>query len=242
MRYLRVIKTLTGGDLKNVQRDPILVLLFFVPFSVVALFRFAIPFATQLLDQHLAFDLTPHYAFIISMVSLIVPMTYGFVMGFILLEERDENILNYFAVTPLTKGGYLWYKMIIPMVVSTFFSLMILLLLPFTDFPVFKIVLLCMVASMEAPLMALFLAAFAQNKVEGMAVGKLGSIIFMAPFIGYFAPGIGKLGGALFPPWWISMTFLVRYSDSFWLYLVGAIVVHLVFLYILLKKYLQRIE
>ena len=50
-------------------------------------------------------------------------MMYEMMIGFMILEERDENILSYLFVTPLSKAEYILYRTGLAMIMSTAFNI-----------------------------------------------------------------------------------------------------------------------
>ena len=233
--------TLAWGDLKNISRDSFLVMIYCIPIFIAVLFHFGIPLVSRLVSQWL--DLTEYYRFIMSFLAFITPSFVGMIMGFILLDERDEDILSYIAVTPLSKAGYLGYRIISPMFISIIVTYLVLFIAHLSPVPVIRLIPVVIMAAMEAPILALFLAAFANNKVEGLAVYKLTSLIYLAPAVGYFIKsGWAYLAGIL-PPFWISKAFLASYEPyaGYWLFIVAGFVIHLIFIHLMLNRFNERI-
>ena len=74
--------------------------------------------------------LVPYYRLIDIGYSLLAPAMFCFVSAMVVLEERDEGLASYSAITPLGKKGYLLSRLGIPAVCAT--VLTGLLLLPFS--------------------------------------------------------------------------------------------------------------
>jgi fluoroquinolone transport system permease protein len=170
----------------------------------------------------------------------IIPMLFGMVYGFILLDERDGGIISYLAITPLGKGGYMLIRMIMPVVLSIFMCVLYLELTGFHKFlSTLQISLISLIVSLEAPMILLFLGAFAGNKVEGIALSK-GIGIFMIPIIAdYFLKGEWRWIMSVSPLWWIERA-VFSFSVERWLYLAGAAAVHILFLILLFRKFQRR--
>ena len=108
---MKKILILARGDIRNIIRDPFLIFMCCIPIIMAVSIHFLLPFINHMLIQYLGFtELADYYPFILSVLVLVTPMLLGTVIGFVLLDERDENILTYFYVTPLTKKGYFFYK------------------------------------------------------------------------------------------------------------------------------------
>src|SRR5690554_6030134 len=123
---MKRVLALAGGDFKNIVRDPVLFIITLIPVFFVLLVRFGLPAARVLLLPY--FDLSEHYAFIMSFLIFMTPAMYGTVLGFVLLDERDENILTVISVTPLMKPGYIAYRLLSPAVISFIFSYSVIIL------------------------------------------------------------------------------------------------------------------
>lgn len=69
--------------------------------------KYGLPFLSDILWEKTIFNLTVHYSFILSEIILLIPMLSGMLVGFMILDEKDENILPYIVFTPVSKAGYL---------------------------------------------------------------------------------------------------------------------------------------
>jgi len=239
---MKKIIALVGADLKNVSRDSLLVLIYCIILFIALLFRFGIPMAAELVKPWI--DLREHYAFIMSILVFITPSFVGMVMGFIMLDDRDEDILSYMAVTPLSKAGYLIYRIFSPIIISFILVYVTMFIAHLTPVPVVRLIPVGIMAAMEAPMLALFLAAFANNKVEGLAVYKLTSVIFTAPFVGYLIKSNWAFIAGILPPFWITKAFLASFKPfaHYSLFITVGIIVHAVFIILMLGRFNRRIS
>jgi fluoroquinolone transport system permease protein len=230
-------------DARNLVRDPMLLLITCLPVLVATLMRFLVPFISGLLMNHLNFNLTPYYPIITSFFFMLAPLMYGWVIGFMLLDERDENILEYISVTPLGKSGFLSYRMGLPVVLSFAMAFVLVAVIGLVPFSPLRILPAALLAAIEAPILALFLAAFAGNKVEGMALGKGIGTIFLAPLAAlYISPPIQYLFGVL-PPYWVAKLFLETNAGlwPFTLLITAGLVAHAFWLILMLRKFNRRL-
>jgi fluoroquinolone transport system permease protein len=196
----------------------------------------------DVLIKELHFDLSEYYPFIASFFIMLPPMLYGFAFGFIILDERDERLLTYFMVTPLSRTGYLMYRIASSTVMGFLFCFLIIGFSGLVRITFLKMVPVALMVSLEAPLMAFFLAAFADNKVEGIALGKGIGVLYAAPFIGYFIRSDWQLLAGIVPPYWVSKAFLAAKegSGSFAFYVLVGIFVHLVYFVFLVRRFQNR--
>lgn len=109
---MRKIIALSCNDLKNILREPMLIFLLFSPVILSIVLRLMIPFFTKVFIAYI--DLKAYYPLISGFVILLIPMLMGMLAGFMLLDERDDNIFMTLIVTPLTKKGYMIYRILLP--------------------------------------------------------------------------------------------------------------------------------
>lgn len=234
----------SSRDLKDMGRDPMLFIGIFVPLLITAIIRFVIPLVTEILLQRLNFNLTQHYEFITGFLIMIIPMMMGFLIGFIILDERDENMLVYFSVTPLTKTGYLALRIVNPVLLSFTFSIILLPITNLVELNYFKVIPVAVLAALEAPMMVLFLGAFAGNKVEGLALSKTTGIIFFAPIVAYLVESRWEILLGIFPTYWVLEAFIASFtsSASYWFFIFGGLIVHIIYLYLLYKMFNNKMN
>ena len=240
---MKKLITLAIGDLRNILRDYILLLSMCGPLLLALFVRFAVPWLAELLQIKFGFDLMVHYPFIVSFMLLLTPMLIGMLMGFIILDERDQDVLTYLMVTPLSRAGYLTYRLISPMIISFILSFVTLGFATLEGLDYLTVAPVVVMSALEAPMMALFLVAFAQNKVEGLALGKAAGILFLAPIGGYMITSNWQMALGLFPTYWIPISFLESLNSvgAYLIYLIMGFVVHLLVISLLYQKFKTKI-
>jgi fluoroquinolone transport system permease protein len=235
---------LLAGDLRNIFRDPLLALIPFAPILVALVIRFAFPYLNIFLWRQFHFNLAIYYSFILSIIILSTPVYFGMIIGFLLLDERDEQILNYIAVTPLRKAGFLVYRTILPVIVSIIFSYMTILMVGIVKPDLFKFLPVALMVSLEAPVYALFLGAFAGNKIEGLALAKGMGVLFIAPAVGYFIKSNWQFIAGIVPLYWVSKSYLAMNGPlkEFWLFIIAGFLIHGIVIYILLRIFKEKTD
>jgi len=236
---MKKVIALSLNEFKNIYRDNFLVLISLLPVFIGLVFRFGVPVLRKLLLPYL--DLAVHYPFMMSMLTILTPSMFGWLIGFTLLDDRDEDILTYMAVTPIRKSGYLTFKIAAPAVLSFFWTFLILIIAGLTPIDFLKLIPIAVMASLQAPIFALFLASFAKNKVEGLAVAKLGGMVFLAPFAAYFlTSGWSYLAGIIWP-YWLTKAYLST-GWLYWISIIAGISVHLVYLGLLFSRFNSKMR
>lgn len=234
---------LVRGDLKQIYRDPMLIVCLAGPLALILALDLGIPVVTDLLLKNVGFELRPYYELIMSFALLLVPLILGCMAGFMILDERDENMIQYYAITPLTKSGYLWYRLGFGVILTFIYSLMMFAFTGLIQLQLGNTLLLLPMLTLETPIFALFLTAFASNKIEGLALSKGAGILVLTPLIVYFVHSPWQYLSGVIPCFWPVRTFLSRSNPS----VIGCILlatagtaVHLVFLRYLVQRFLHK--
>jgi fluoroquinolone transport system permease protein len=237
MNLIRAYRALGPVDVHSVRRDSLLRWMIFFPLLMVLIFRFLVPMAADMLLERLNFDLRPYYQLITSFLYLIMPMVVGMVIGFLLLDQRDDRTLTALQVTPLSLNGYLAYRISLPMLISFVTTLLMVPLAGLGDVNVSAHLAATLCSSPMAPIFALFNASLAQNKVQGFAVIKASSIISVPPLLAYFVTSGWQWLFGLVPTFWTVKVFWLLQAGSAqgWLALAAGLVYQALIIALLLR-------
>ncbi|QNO13948.1 hypothetical protein HYG86_03770 [Alkalicella caledoniensis] len=231
---MRKIISLGARDYKNLIRDYVLLISFMGPLLLTSFLYFVLPIATEFLLEQLNFDLKVYYPLIYVYLILFTPMIIGVFTGFIILDEKDDDILSYISVTELGKAGFISYRIISPTIISIAMSAITVNILPLAEVSMSKTVAMILIASLEAPLIALFLGSFAANKVEGLAYSKGLGLLNIAPAVSFLAQGNWRYMAGILPPFWINEIIMGKNIITT---ITFATAIHFVYLYLLVKKF-----
>ena len=214
MALLTVVRALLPLDLTLLRRDPLFVALPFLPIGLALLARVGIPSLTVELTARLNLNLVPLYPLIASVFVLFMPSFAGMIAGFLLLDQRDEGSLKGLLVTPMSTRSYVTYRVALPVLASVAVSLLVVPLSGLATVPPLMLLGIVLLASLTAPLMALYLVAFAENKVAGFALAKSVGGIVMLPLASFFvAPPLQWLVGIV-PTYWPLKAFWLAAAGS----------------------------
>ncbi|HEU5087546.1 MAG TPA: hypothetical protein VFT99_08880, partial [Roseiflexaceae bacterium] len=188
------LRALSAIDAESVVRDPMLRWLVVLPLGIALVVRVGLPLVLaqlgRLAGQNLGWLQAPLAAYI--NVSL-APMLAGSVVGFLLLDQRDDGTLLALRVTPLAPDWYVAYRLAAPLIVATLMAWLALLLSGSAGLTAWTALLAAAGAAPLAPLIALALAVAARNKVEGFAFSKAASVLQVAPLAMLFLPASWQL-------------------------------------------------
>jgi fluoroquinolone transport system permease protein len=221
MRIAATFRSLGAIDAHNVARDSMLrwIALFTPAFGL--LFRFAAPPVADVLRRQFNFDLVAYYPLLMSFLPLIMAGMIGTVVGFLLLDQRDDQTLSALLVTPLSLGDYLRYRLSGLMLVTVVFGAVMVPLAGLTATTPLQAVVSSVTAMPLAPIYALFLGTFAANKVQGFALAKAVGIVMVPCIMSYFVTGPWQNAFGLLPHYWPLKVFWL-FDDG----ATGAALVH----------------
>ena len=219
-----VIRALGLIDVKSIMRDSMLRWLIAMPVVLALLFRWGVPVLRGLLAERYAFDLATYYPLLTSFLLLMVPTLLGSVVGFLLLDQRDDRTLTALQVTPLTVEGYLLYRIAVPMAVSVGLMMAMIAITDLVTMGAVPALIASAQAAPLAPLYALFISAFAANKVQGFALLKAAGVLAWPPILAYFVCSQWQDVFGIDPLYWPAKVFWMLESGEtgVWLYfLIG---------------------
>ena len=188
MKTLRVFQALGPIDAKNISRDPLLRWLVFYPLLLTGLIRWGVPLLAVRVMAQFQFDLTPYYPLLMSFVLLMTPMPAGMVIGFLLLDQRDDQTLTALQVTPLTLNGYLVYRISLPIILSLMITLIIFPLAGLVEIGFGSLFLAALSAAPLAPFYALVAGGLCRQQSAGLRADQGVGHPFGTPTDGLLCP------------------------------------------------------
>jgi fluoroquinolone transport system permease protein len=236
---IRVVRTLGAIDRINIGRDPLLRGLIVMPLVIALVVRWAMPPLLSRLEVLLGTALLPHFEPVVGYALLtLVPILAGALIGFLLLDQRDDGTLTALRVTPLPLAGYLGYRLAVPMLLSVVLTLAIFPAARMTGLGPAALLVLSAGAAPFAPVFALFVGSFAANKVQGFALMKASNLVLIVPLVAYFMPSRWELALGVVPTYWPAKAYWLLLSGdaAAWLYLAVGIVYQAALIVLLLRR------
>lgn len=225
--------------LLQISRDSMLLVICLSPIITGIIFKFSIPIAENFLCDYFekTVILSPYYLLFDIFLAIVTPYMFCFASAMVILEEKDTNITNYFSVTPVGKTGYLISRLGFPAIISAMFSIIMLLFFSLTHT---GILITAALATMTAPIgviISLLIVSLSSNKVEGMAIAKLGGLIMIGVAIPFFVTDTRQYLGAFLPSFWVTKV-AIDFSTSN--LLIGIAVIS-VWIYLLSHRFNKQI-
>lgn len=223
--------------IRQIYSDSMLLLIQAAPILAGLVFKFAIPFAAEYFG---VIQYLEHYFILFDvMYSMLMPYMLCFASALIILSEFDDSIAAYLFITPLGRRGYLISRLIFPALIGFVCNLFFLPLFSLTELLTIQIVIVSFLSASNALIAALFTVSFAGNRVEGMALAKLSTIILLGAFVPLFLQGPISYVFVILPSYWITYYLL---SDSVWavFWCLITVIIWVKGLYLLFAKKMEK--
>ena len=189
--------TLSANDFRMVFRDPMLRIFLFLPLLIVVVVVWILP------RVFAAYPAVQDYDYVILMYAGLQASTmFGFINGFVFLEEKDEHVFAALRVMPIAARTLISVRMLLGVSIAFAINVIIFSLTNWVPMSSGQLVLTAFQYALLAPVLTLALATFAQNKVEGLAQFKIYNFVAMLPALIYFLPFRALHALAVVPTYW----------------------------------------
>ncbi len=186
------------------RRDKMLFAALFVPVLAGGFLQFGVPVLETVLTRyfHRAAVLSPYEPLIDLLLALLAPTMFCFVSAMCALEEADERTAAYLFVTPLGKGGYLAARFGVPAAAAFLATAILLPVCGRTPLSCPEVLLLAAGGVLQGLIVALLIVTLSSNKLEGMAVAKLSSLLLLDAAGPFLIRGRAQYALSLLPSFW----------------------------------------
>ena len=200
---MSALAALARKDARAVFRDRFLVLLVFYSLALALVSRVVVArLGVPRLDLYLA-----------PAMPLLGAMMLGTVLGFALIEEREQGTWLLLRVLPVPSRTVFGYLAAVATACSFAIGLAATVLYGYPVAHGGRFAVMLLAASATAPLVMLVLGAFGSNKVEGMALSKIVSGTGVFPAIVFLAP-LPWQALVFWCPWyWLYVGLLDAFTD-----------------------------
>ena len=193
---------LATNDLKMIVRDRMLAVVFCLPLPLLLAGAWAIP---EISGRF--FDLAPYSCLVMSFILIQIAVLFGFVYAFLMIDERDENILNALRVVPVSAPVFLLSRLLGASLFTFLYSILSFVILGMVKIPVLAIILISLTFALLAPVIALLIVTFSGNKVDAIAMFKGVDLFVMLPLASLFISDPWKFVFGMFPHFWTIFAF-----------------------------------
>ncbi len=232
MRVVTIIQT----DLKNILRDRTLIIILFIPLMFIALLRIVPPIYESFFPETIIYR-----PLILAALCLVSTSMAGFLLAFVMLDEKDQHLFQVFQVMPVSFNRLIQYRMGTIIVSGFIFSVILILGSDFVKLSTPEIILFSLLCSLSGPANTLLIVSLANNKIEGMTYFKLLSFFMILPLIALFITHPARLVAGIIPFYWVfaslweAHTFVERILP-----LSIGILIHLLYISAALYLFMRR--
>ena len=213
MTLVRLLGRLGPLDAASIRRDALLAWVPFAPLLFAVVVRFGWSPLRIWMDSRFGADPTPYEPLVMAFLLLLGPTIAGMVVGFLLLDERDEGVLRALLVSPVSLRRFLAYRLVLPIVLGLVLTWIAYPVAGLVPLPAGHVFVSALLAAMAGPIMALVLLRFAENKVAGFVVVKVANVVNLLPVAAFFLPGPVQWVAAALPTYWPLAAFW-RFADG----------------------------
>lgn len=192
------------ADMKQITREPIMVLLFFLPLFIFIIFKLLIVFLFPFISELTGFNISNYYSYILALSFLMAPQMLGAVTGFLMIDERDGKIFELMSVTPLGYSGYIVNRLLIPLVFGIIYSLIGYFILNIYSLNIISIICIGFFMGIEGIIGSLILFNLASDKVKGLTISKAMGIFPLIALTDLLNIKWLSILSCFFPYYWIT--------------------------------------
>ncbi|MBX7095902.1 MAG: ABC transporter permease [Flavobacteriales bacterium] len=228
---------IVAADLRLIFRDQTLLVFMISPLLLLLFVKFAVPPLAQYYPV-----LKEYYLPITMFGSIQSSILFGFLSAFLIIEDKDQQVMNVHRVLPVNPSHYILARMFFFFLLSTFGAWLVLAFGGLTPEIHAKTLLLAVQAGLVAPTIALLIGTFAQNKIEAMAYFKGIDLVLLLPVLSLFISSGWKYALSLFPSFWIYQSYNEIYAlNGEYIFTLTSAIVQLSAIVLLTRLFRQRI-
>ena len=185
-------------EIKKWLRDPMLSFMIALPVILALVVRFGVPYA----EEQYNFSLAPYYHVIVAAVMLMNASVTGGIIGFSILDDRDDKIFLGVDVSPVSIGKFMGFRFALSFVLTYISCILVMQIANFGEIPLYAVLLVPITISLFSSVSAMFINLFSSNKVEGFAMMKAGGMIIVFPIVSLFLTDYKEFFFGFEPNFW----------------------------------------
>ena len=230
--------TLMKNDIKNILRDRFLVYAaIMAPIMFIVLGRLVFPWISENY-----YFIEPFYPAFFMLFVIFIPLVFGFITGFLIMDERDENLLTVLRVMPISRSTYLIYRMLLMIILSFIYVSLFPWLTGLIEVSFVDYLPIAALFAIFTPLMGLVVNIVASNKVQAFAIFKTMGGVFMLPIFALAVEGNLKYLFGVIPNFWTftALETLLKTGSNDFVFIAIGFVYHIAILAILFHLFNKK--
>lgn len=202
---MKATKQLFFMGLRLITRDGMMFVLLPAPFLVAGLFRFGLPLANTFTEDKMQFSIARWFGLADGLSATLSPLFIAMVCAFLILEERDENIISFYQITPIAGSAFLIARLGLPMIWAFVSAFLVLAFFSLTNLTLLTVICAAFLCTTCGLVLAMMVVAFASNRVEGLAISKLLGVTLAGLLCVWLVPAPYSYFSAFLPSFWIGL-------------------------------------
>ncbi len=230
--------TIIQTDIKNILRDRTLIIILFLPVIFIAILRLIPPIYESYFPETIIYR-----PLILAALCLVSTSMAGFLLAFVMLDEKDQHLFHVFQVMPVSFDRLILYRMGTIITIGFIFSIVVIVGSDFIKLTPPEILLFSFLCSLSAPANTLLIVSLSNNKIEGMTYFKLLSFLMILPVIALFITNPIRWLAGIVPFYWVftSLWKIQTLVERLYPLIIG-ILIHLLYISATFYLFLKRIR
>ncbi|MBN2898990.1 MAG: hypothetical protein JXO44_09480, partial [Clostridia bacterium] len=170
-----------------------------MPYLILGISHFVTPYVLG----YLGFNLMDYHQYIFYTICVITPGLLGIVIGFRMLDDKDEGISELMSITPAGQRGYLYNRLGFISALSIIYTFYIYLLWPYKIISIPQLVLVSLPLAGYGLILGSVLFIIAPDKVKGLTYAKVLNLLLIFGFSELIPVQGIKFVGYGMPTYWL---------------------------------------
>jgi len=219
-------------DFKLIFRDPSLRIFLVMPFMVFAIILLVLPI---LVEQYEGVE--TFVPIVLMGATMQTSTMFGFIYSMVMIHEKDIEVAKVYGVMPVSKMGYVASRLVVPFIISTLMTFILLVWQPFYELSILPMILLSMLCGLMTQVLSLLVTVLSKNKMEGMTWFKLANLLVTIPLLAFFISKYTFAFGIIPTHWAYQGLNNMIEGESCWTSLSIGFIFSLGLIYLLLKRF-----
>ncbi|WP_291724229.1 hypothetical protein [Bernardetia sp.] len=221
------------NDIRNILRDKTLLMMLFFPFMLIFGLKAGLPSLNKLLPQF-----PDYYGLALAVLATTSGMLGGYIISFVMLDEKDENVFTVIRVMPFSMIWFISYRLLLAGFWAFCFAFLSFVALDINDYSLVEKLLYSLFCSQTAVVVLLFLVTFANDKIEGITFIKGTNFFTVLPVLAFLVDSSWKHIFSIFPFYW---TYKAMQEPNF-LWILISIISHFIFFLLGYFFFLKKVK
>jgi fluoroquinolone transport system permease protein len=138
----------------------------------------------------------------IVLVVLAAGFDFGMIVGFSMLDDRDDGVFLAISISPVPLELYIWFKVAFAALLAGLVGLATVLISDSFDVAFAQMLPVVLLAALQVPVNALLITVLAADRAEGIGAAKLTGVLVLCPVAAWFLTDWRQWLFAVVPGFW----------------------------------------